>query len=85
MSSKGVLRNIDDLGRITIPKEYRKTLNIRDNELIDISINENKIVLQKNTNITDISEVLDQYLYNFYSPEYYKNNVEKKTSMHCIR
>ena len=32
MKTTGVVRRIDDLGRIVIPKEIRKTLRIRDGE-----------------------------------------------------
>lgn len=48
MKSTGVIRRIDDLGRIVIPKEIRKSLRIHDGENLEIFIeNENKIVLQK--------------------------------------
>ena len=32
----GIRRNIDDLGRIVIPKEIRKTLEIKDNDTIKL-------------------------------------------------
>ena len=40
MSKKvyGTTKKIDDLGRVCIPKEYRKVLDIRDKDLINISI-----------------------------------------------
>ena len=36
---KGVVRNFDHLGRICIPKEMRKSLNINEGEPVDIYIN----------------------------------------------
>ena len=42
MKSTGVVRRVDDLGRIVIPKEIRRTLRIRDGEELEIFIdNEN--------------------------------------------
>ena len=36
MKSTGVVRRVDDLGRIVIPKEIRRTLRIRDGESLEI-------------------------------------------------
>ena len=47
MIMNGIHRRIDDLGRIVIPAEYRKTLNIKQEELLDISIDGKKIILSK--------------------------------------
>lgn len=48
MQKTGILRKVDDLGRIVIPKEIRKNLKIREGEELEISIqNENQVVLQK--------------------------------------
>ena len=47
MISTGVVRKIDDLGRIVIPKEIRKTLGIRDGENLEITVEDDKIKLNK--------------------------------------
>lgn len=47
MKSTGIIRKIDELGRIVIPKEIRKTLNIKESEDIEIFIEEDKIILKK--------------------------------------
>ena len=39
MKSTGVVRRIDDLGRIVLPKEIRKTLRIREGESLEIYTN----------------------------------------------
>ena len=44
-------RRIDELGRLVIPKEIRKNLKIRDNDQVEISIIDNKIVLTKYDNL----------------------------------
>ena len=53
MKSTGVVRKIDDLGRIVIPKEIRKTLGIRDGENLEIYIEDNNIKLIKNNLINN--------------------------------
>lgn len=47
MKSTGIIRKIDELGRIVIPKEIRKTLNIKESEDLEIFIEEEKIILKK--------------------------------------
>ena len=43
----GITRRIDELGRIVIPKEIRKNLKIKDNDQMEISIDDDKIVLSR--------------------------------------
>ena len=47
MKSLGVSRPVDKLGRIVIPKEIRRQLGIRDNDRLEIYINEDQIILSK--------------------------------------
>ena len=47
MKATGVVRRIDDLGRIVIPKEIRRNLRIRDGESLEIFVDGNNIVLKK--------------------------------------
>lgn len=47
MKSTGVIRRIDELGRIVIPKEIRRNLKIRDGESIEIFIENHSIILKK--------------------------------------
>lgn len=44
-----ISRKLDELGRIVIPIEVRKELGIKDGESLDISVIDNKIVLEKIT------------------------------------
>lgn len=57
MKSTGVLRRIDDLGRIVIPKEIRKNLKIRDGESLEIFINGDAIVLKKYSFMSDLYDI----------------------------
>ena len=47
MKETGVVRRLDELGRIVIPKEIRKRLKIDNNDMVDIFTNEDSIILKK--------------------------------------
>ena len=47
MKSIGVTRIVDELGRIVLPKELRKTLGIAEKDPIEIFVEDEKIILQK--------------------------------------
>ena len=47
MKSTGVTRKIDELGRIVLPKELRRTLGIAEKDPIEIFVEGEKIILQK--------------------------------------
>lgn len=47
MSDTGIVRRIDDLGRIVIPMELRRTLGIRVKDPLSISVEGERIVLEK--------------------------------------
>lgn len=42
MRPTGIIRRVDDLGRVVIPKEIRKTLNIREGEPLEIYTDPNE-------------------------------------------
>ena len=47
MKSTGIVRHIDELGRIVVPKELRKKLGIGANDPVEISSDGDKIILTK--------------------------------------
>lgn len=47
MSSTGIVRRIDELGRIVIPKEVRKRLRMDSGDLVDISVDSENVILSK--------------------------------------
>ncbi len=47
MKDTGIVRNIDSLGRLVIPKEMRKTLDIAEKDPVEFFSDGNKIVLRK--------------------------------------
>lgn len=62
MRATGIVRRIDDLGRIVIPKELRRTLRIRESDPIEIfSGREGEIILKKYSPMGEISTFARQY------------------------
>ena len=45
MKSTGVVRRVDKLGRIVIPKEIRRNLKIREEDNLEIFIDSESIIL----------------------------------------
>lgn len=52
----GIIRRIDDLGRVVIPKETRKLLGIQEGDSLEISLDANKVVFQLYFPICDRAE-----------------------------
>ena len=49
MKATGIVRNIDELGRIVVPKEMRTKMNIACGDALEIYVEDDKIVLTKFT------------------------------------
>ena len=47
MIETGIARQLDAVGRITLPKELRKSLGFKDRELLEIYTEDDKIILKK--------------------------------------
>lgn len=47
MKNIGIVRNIDDLGRIVLPIELRKQYDIKPKDLLEIFIDDDSIIIQK--------------------------------------
>lgn len=47
MKSTGIVRNLDTLGRITLPKELRTVMELEDQAALEIYVEDNKVILQK--------------------------------------
>ncbi len=63
MKTTGVVRRIDDLGRIVIPKEIRRTLKIREGDSLEIIVTQNgNIDLKKYSPLGDIKNICQAYI-----------------------
>ena len=74
MKATGIVRRIDDLGRVVIPKEIRRTVGIREGDPLEIFLDEDGAVMFKkydpgyrNNLITTLQNISDYY-------EEYENN-----------
>ncbi|QKY71792.1 AbrB/MazE/SpoVT family DNA-binding domain-containing protein [Lentibacillus sp. CBA3610] len=47
MKNTGIVRKIDELGRIVLPMELRKSLDIQERDPLEIFVDEERIVMQK--------------------------------------
>ena len=47
MKSTGIVRKVDELGRIVLPKELRYILNINEKDPVEIFMEDNTIILKK--------------------------------------
>ena len=47
MKSTGIVRKLDELGRITLPIELRRNLNISERDPLEIFVDDDKIILSK--------------------------------------
>lgn len=47
MQYTGITRRIDELGRVVIPKEIRRTMRLREGEEMEIFVDENSLILKK--------------------------------------
>ena len=62
MKATGIVRRIDDLGRVVVPKEIRKTLHIREGDPLEIFTDrEVEIILKKYSPIGELGSFARQY------------------------
>lgn len=47
MKNTGIIRHVDELGRVTLPIEIRRSLNIEEKDPIQIFVEDDRIVLKK--------------------------------------
>ena len=47
MKSTGMARKVDDLGRVVVPAELRNSFGIREGDYLDISVEDDRIILVK--------------------------------------
>ena len=59
MVSTGIVRRIDELGRIVIPKELRRTMGIKDGDPLELFRDKDHIILQKYTLSDEVGQAVD--------------------------
>ena len=67
MKATGVIRRIDNLGRIVIPKEIRKNLRIKTGENLEIFVNESdNIILRKYNHLDKLEDISNELTNSLY-------------------
>lgn len=62
MKATGIVRRIDDLGRVVIPKEIRRTLRIREGDPLEIFVDrEGEVILKKYSPIRELGTFAKEY------------------------
>lgn len=62
MKATGIVRRIDDLGRVVIPKEIRRTLRIREGDPLEIfTATDGEVIFKKYSPIGELSSFASQY------------------------
>ncbi len=62
MKATGIVRRIDDLGRVVIPKEIRRTLRIREGDPLEIfTKSDGEVIFKKYSPMGELSEFSGQY------------------------
>ena len=63
MRATGIVRRIDDLGRVVVPKEIRRTLRIREGDPLEIFTDKDgEIILKKYSPIGELGAFAQQYV-----------------------
>ena len=58
----GIVRRIDDLGRVVIPKEIRRTMRIREGDPLEIYTDaDGEVIFKKYSPIGELSSITGQY------------------------
>ena len=62
MKATGIVRKIDDLGRVVIPKEIRRVLRIRENDSLEIYTSDGgKVILKKYSPVLELGQFAGEY------------------------
>ena len=61
MKATGIVRRIDDLGRVVIPKEIRRTMRIREGDPLEIYTSAGEVIFKKYSPVGELSGVAGQY------------------------
>lgn len=85
MKATGIVRRIDDLGRVVIPKEIRKTLRIREGDPLEIFTDkEGEVILKKYSPIGELGDFALQYAESLYKTSGYITCITDKDTVIAV-
>lgn len=73
MNNQVIKRQVDEFGRIVIPKDIRRQANINPRDYITITCNNNRVELEKNNYNDKIKGICNEIIKHFYNV--FKNNI----------
>ncbi len=80
MKSTGIVRRLDELGRITLPIELRRTLGVNERDPLEIYVDEEKIILTK-YEPADIFTGVKEELVDYRGKKVSKKSIEELAKM----
>ncbi|NLJ98384.1 MAG: stage V sporulation protein T [Tissierellia bacterium] len=85
MKATGIVRRIDDLGRVVIPKEIRRTLRIREGDPLEIfTAREGEIILKKYSPIGELNEFANEFCESLYENTNYTAIISDRDNIIAI-
>ena len=80
MKSTGIVRKVDELGRIVLPSELRRTLSIEEKDSLEIFIDSDRIILKKYEPSCVFLDIMDD-LYEYKGKKVSKKAIKEMAEM----
>ena len=85
MKATGIVRRIDDLGRVVIPKEIRRTMRIREGDPLEIFTDrDGEVIFKKYSPIGELGEFASQYAETLYKTSGYPACITDKDTIIAV-
>ena len=85
MKATGIVRRIDDLGRVVIPKEIRRTMRIREGDPLEIFTDrEGGVIFKKYSPVSELGDFASQYAETLYKTSGFPVCITDKDSIIAI-
>jgi AbrB family transcriptional regulator (stage V sporulation protein T) len=85
MKATGIVRRIDDLGRVVIPKEIRRTLRIREGDPLEIFVDrDGEVILKKYSPIGELDDFAKEYAESLYESTNHVTMISDRDSIITI-
>ncbi|MBO5407845.1 MAG: AbrB/MazE/SpoVT family DNA-binding domain-containing protein [Clostridia bacterium] len=84
MKATGIVRRIDDLGRVVIPKEIRRTMRIREGDPLEIFTNKDgEVIFKKYSAVGELANFATQYADALYKISGHNTAITDTDSIIC--
>lgn len=76
MTELGIVRSVDDLGRVVIPKEIRRTLKIHEGDQVSISVDGDSVIFKRIPKYVGPVKLLDDVIHDLDDSQWSTKKVE---------